>query len=87
MPLQIQTRYRGYISSCSLKIGIFHVVYNGPDEGIIRSEFSTIEFASGVNMKTGKPIKLSWEKSGGCILMGPIKEGKSGIIRVLVVGI
>ena len=81
MPIQVQTKWRGNIAP-HLKLAIFHVVYKGPDPGIIKTGLSTIIFAFGVNMKTGKPAKLRWENGGGCLLLGPIKEGRSGIIKV-----
>lgn len=84
--MQVQTSWRGNISP-HLKLAIFHVVYQGPDSGIIKTGFSTILYASGVNMNTGRSVKLTWENGGGCVLLGPIKENKSGIIRVRVEGL
>ena len=63
------------------------MVYKGPDEGIIKTGFSTILFASGINMETGKPVKLMWGNGGGCLLLGSIKEGKSGRIKIKVEGL
>lgn len=85
MPIQVQTKYRGNVAP-HLKVAIFHVVYKGPDEGIIKTGFSTILFAFGVNIKTGRSVKLTWENGGGCLLLGSIKENKSGILRIRVEG-
>jgi len=84
MSIQVQTNWRGNISP-HLKLAIYHVVYQGPDSGIIKTGFSTILYASGINMKTGRSVKLTW--AGGCILLGPIKEGKSGIMKVRCEGL
>lgn len=86
MPIQVQTKWKGNIAS-HLRMAIYHIVYKGPDSGIIKTGFSTIMFASGVNMKTGRSVKLTWENRGGCLLLGPIKEGKSGIIRIKCEGL
>lgn len=79
--LQVQTEYKGNISP-HLRLAIFHVVYKGPDQGIIQTGFSNILWAAGINMKTGKSIKLTWKKGGSCILIGPIKEGKVGTAKI-----
>jgi len=86
LPIQVQTSWRGNISP-HLKLAIFHVVYQGPDSGIIKTGFSTILYASGVNMDTGRPVKLTWENGGGCLLLGSIKEGKSGIMKIRCEGL
>jgi len=83
--LKIQTEWRGAIAP-HLKLAIFHIVYEGPEEGRIDTGFSNILFAMGYSMTTGKPVKLRWEKGGPCILIGPIKEGRKGIIKVRVEG-
>ena len=81
MTLLIQTEFRGNIA-VRHKLAIFHIVYKGPDEGIIQSGFSNILWAEAINMRTGKHVKATWEKGGSCILLGPIKEGKEGIIKL-----
>jgi len=85
MTLQVRTEFRGTLAP-RYKVVIFHIVYKGPDEGIVNTGLTNILYVSAINMRTGKPIRVGWEKGGSCVLIGPIKEGKEGIIKVKVEG-
>jgi hypothetical protein len=68
-----------------LKMAVYQIVYQGPDEGVVKTDF-TVFFALAVNMETGLPVRARWEKGGSCVQVGPFGKGEKGIVKLRVEG-